>query len=212
MQIYAHTGGPVDTNGYLVVDEDTRLAVAVDAPEGAAAAFAERAERDGLQVIRLILTHGHWDHIFDALFFRRAFDCPIAIHSGDAFMLQLPQTELFGLPFSIPPFAADETLSDGESVTIGGLRLRVIHTPGHSPGGVCLHHAESNVLFAGDTLFRGSYGRTDLPGSDTEVMLRSLAALAAMAPETTVYSGHGPATTIGAEAGWMRGMGAGGGL
>src|SRR5215210_7441296 len=156
MEIYAHTGGPVDTNGYLVVDEASRQAVAIDAPEGAAAAFAERAERDGLQVVRLILTHGHWDHIFDALFFKRAFQCPIAIHSLDAFMLQLPQTELFGLPFSIPPFEADEVLTGGEAVSVGGLHLQVIHTPGHSPGGICLHEAVSNVLFAGDTLFRGS--------------------------------------------------------
>jgi hydroxyacylglutathione hydrolase len=212
MQIYAHTGGPVDTNGYLVVDETSREAVAIDAPEGAAAAFAERAARDGLQVTRLILTHGHWDHIFDAQFFRRAFDCPIAIHSGDAFMLQLPQTELFGLPFSIPPFEADEMVSDGQSVEVGGLRLRVIHTPGHSPGGFCLHEASSKVLFAGDTLFRGSYGRVDLPGSDDAAMAHSLASLAALPPETAVYSGHGPATTIGAEAGWMRGMGGAAGV
>src|SRR4051794_31956716 len=127
MEIYAHTGGPVDTNGYLVVDEASRQAVAIDAPEGAAAAFAERAERDGLQILRLVLTHGHWDHIFDALFFRRAFQCPIAIHPADAFMLQVPQTELFGLPFSIPPFEADEEVNNGETLVLGSLNLTVIH-------------------------------------------------------------------------------------
>jgi hydroxyacylglutathione hydrolase len=206
MEIYAHTGGPVDTNGYLVVDETTRQALAIDAPEGAAAAFAERAERDGLEVVRLVLTHGHWDHIFDALFFCRAFQCPIAIHSGDAFMLQVPQTELFALPFSIPPFEADETLSEGDHVQVGSLALNVLHTPGHSPGGICLHEPERGVLFAGDTLFAGSYGRTDLPGSDMEAMLGSLTRLAALAPSTTVYSGHGPATTIAAEAGWIKGI------
>jgi hydroxyacylglutathione hydrolase len=196
----------VDTNGYLVVDEPSRQAIVVDAPEGSAAAFAEQAERDGLQVVRLILTHGHWDHIFDALFFRRAFQCPIAIHSDDAFMLQVPQTELFGLPFSIPPFEADETLSDGEALKVGELSLAVIHTPGHSPGGVCLHNTASQVLFAGDTLFHGTYGRVDLPGSEPAAMERSLALLAALPAVTTVYSGHGPATTIGAEAGWIRGL------
>jgi hydroxyacylglutathione hydrolase len=210
MEIYAHTGGPVDTNGYLVVDEASRQAVAIDAPEGAAAAFAERAERDGLQVLRLVLTHGHWDHIFDALFFRRAFQCPITIHPADAFMLQVPQTELFGLPFSIPPFEADEEVNDGETLAVGSLNLTVIHTPGHSPGGVCLHAAEHGILFAGDTLFAGSYGRLDLPGSDPGAMAGSLARLAALPAETTVYSGHGPSTTIGAEAGWMRAMGRGG--
>src|SRR5216683_6229143 len=110
MEIYAHTGGPVDTNGYLVVDEPSREAVAIDAPEGAAQAFLSRAERDRLRVVRLVLTHGHWDHIMDALFFRRAFQCPIIIHPADAPMLQIPQTELFALPFSIPPFEPDEYL------------------------------------------------------------------------------------------------------
>ena len=84
MEIYTHTGGPVDTNSYLVVDAASRQAVAIDAPEGSAPAFLRRAERDNLAVVRLILTHGHWDHIMDALFFKRAFQCPIAIHPADA--------------------------------------------------------------------------------------------------------------------------------
>jgi len=204
MEIYAHTGGPVDTNGYLVVDEATRQAVVIDAPEGAARAFLERVERDGLRVLRLVLTHGHWDHIMDALYFRRAFQCPITIHPGDAPMLQIPQTELFALPFSIPPFAADEFLEDEETLAVGELGLQVIPTPGHSPGGICLHEPGRQVLFAGDTLFAGSYGRLDLPGSDADAMSASLARLAALPPETTVYSGHGPPTTIAAELGWLQ--------
>ncbi len=204
MEIYAHTGGPVDTNGYLVVDEASRQAVAIDAPEGAAAAFSGRAERDGLQILCLVLTHGHWDHIMDALFFRRAFQCPIAIHPADAPMLQFPQTELFALPFSIPPFDADEDLAENQVIAVGSLHLTVFHTPGHSPGGVCLHEAAQPVLFAGDTLFAGSYGRLDLPGSDPAAMGASLTHLAALPPHTTVYSGHGPSTTIAAEADWIR--------
>jgi glyoxylase-like metal-dependent hydrolase (beta-lactamase superfamily II) len=170
----------VDTNGYLVVDEASRQAVAIDAPEGSAAAFAGRAERDGLQVLRLVLTHGHWDHIMDALFFRRAFQCPIAIHPADAPMLRFPQTELFALPFSIPPFDADEDLSADQVLQVG-----------------------PRVLFAGDTLFARSHGRTDLPGSDPAAMGASLTRLAALPPDTTVYSGHGPSTTIAAEADWI---------
>jgi glyoxylase-like metal-dependent hydrolase (beta-lactamase superfamily II) len=204
MILYAHTGGPVDTNGYLVVDDVSRQAVVIDAPEGSAAAFAGRAERDGLQVQRLVLTHGHWDHIMDALFFRRAFQCPIAIHPADAPMLQFPQTELFALPFSIPPFDADEDLAADAVLTVGSLSLTVIHTPGHSPGGICLHEAAQRVLFAGDTLFAGSYGRLDLPGSDPAAMRTSLMRLAALPPDTAVYSGHGPSTTIAAEAGWIQ--------
>jgi hydroxyacylglutathione hydrolase len=207
MEIYAHTGGPVDTNGYLIVDDDSRQAIAIDAPEGAAQAFLSRAERDNLSVVRLILTHGHWDHIMDALFFRRAFQCPIAIHAADAPMLQFPQTELFGLPFSIPPFEADEHLEDGNSLSVGELSFAVIHTPGHSPGGVCLHEAGRHALFAGDTLFAGSYGRLDLPGSDADAMVTSLSRLAALPPETAVYSGHGPLTTIAAEVEWMKTFG-----
>jgi glyoxylase-like metal-dependent hydrolase (beta-lactamase superfamily II) len=203
MEIYAHTGGPVDTNGYLVVDEASRHAIVIDAPEGSAHAFAERAEQDCLQVQRLILTHGHWDHIMDALFFKRAFQCPIAIHPADAPMLQIPQTELFALPFSIPPFEPDEHLDVSQILTVGALRFALLHTPGHSPGGICLHEPGSHVLFAGDTLFAGSYGRVDLPGSDAATMAASLARLAALPPETAVYSGHGPSTTIAAESGWL---------
>jgi len=203
MEIYAHTGGPADTNGYLVVDEGSRQAVVIDAPEGSAPAFVERAERDGLQLLRLVLTHGHWDHIMDALFFRRAFQCPIAIHPDDAPMLHIPQTELFALPFSIPPFEPDEYVEDNATLAVGELRLAVIHTPGHSPGGICLHEPGRQVLFAGDTLFAGSYGRVDLPGADAAAMAASLGRLAALPPETTVYSGHGPSTTIAAEAGWL---------
>ena len=203
MEIYAHTGGPADTNGYLVVDEGSRQAVVIDAPEGSAPAFVERAERDGLQLLRLVLTHGHWDHIMDALFFRRAFQCPIAIHPDDAPMLQIPQTELFALPFSIPPFEPDEYVEDNATLAVGELRLAVIHTPGHSPGGICLHEPGRQVLFAGDTLFAGSYGRVDLPGADAAAMAASLSRLAALPPETTVYSSHGPSTTIAAEAGWL---------
>jgi len=204
MEIYAHTGGPVDTNGYLVVDDRSRQAVAIDAPQGSAQAFVSRAERDNLQVTRLVLTHGHWDHIMDALFFRRAFQCPITIHPGDAPMLQIPQTELFGLPFSIPPFEADEELAEGETIAAGEVSLSVIHSPGHSPGGICLHQSEQRVLFAGDTLFAGSYGRLDLPGSDAAAMAASLSRLAELPPGTAVYSGHGPSTTIAAEVEWMR--------
>jgi hydroxyacylglutathione hydrolase len=199
MELYTHTGGPVDTNGYLVVDEGSGQAVVIDAPEGSAQAFLGRAERDNLEVVRLILTHGHWDHIMDALFFRRAFQCPIAIHPADAPMLQIPQTELFGLPFSIPPFEADEELAEAEVVEIGESQLQVIHTPGHSPGGICLYNAGFGVLFAGDTLFADGYGRLDLPGSDSAAMVASLTRLAELPPQTAVYSGHGAATSIGAE-------------
>jgi len=209
MEIYAHTGGPVNTNGYLVVDERSRQAVAIDAPQGAAQTFLSRAERDNVQVIRLVLTHGHWDHIMDALFFRRAFECPIAIHPADAPMLQIPQTELFGLPFSVPPFEADEELTEGETIDLGDLSLKVFHTSAHSPGGVCLYDAGHAVLFAGDTLFAGSYGRLDLPGADAAAMAASLTRLSQLPPETTVYSGHGPSTTLSAELEWMRDFHAG---
>ena len=202
--IRSYTGGPVATNGYLVVDEATRDAMIVDAPMGAAGALLEQARADRANIRAIVATHGHWDHIVDLAALHEATDAPVLVHPDDRESLERPGSVLFQLPFAIPPLSPQREIRDGDVVHVGTLQFEVLHTPGHSPGGICLYERQQGVLLAGDTLFAGSYGRTDLPNSDEVNMMASLRRLAALPPNVRVFSGHGPATTIGREAGWIQ--------
>ncbi len=204
MIIHVFTGGPVATNGYLVVDEPTRQAMIVDAPMGAARAMLSWVHQDQATIALIVATHGHWDHIVDLAELHERTGAPVAVHPDDRPKLEQPGSALVQLPFTIRPVTPQRELREGEIVETGLLRFEVLHTPGHSPGGICLYERQQGVLFAGDTLFAGSYGRTDLPDADEAAMMASLRRLAALPPEVQVYSGHGEMTTIGREAGWIR--------
>ncbi|MGH2611780.1 MAG: MBL fold metallo-hydrolase, partial [Rhabdochlamydiaceae bacterium] len=133
---------------------------------------------------------------------KRTFQAPLYIHPSDEENLKKPGSDKLPLFFSIDGVEADGFLKEGEIFRIGNLELKVIETPGHSPGGVCLWFPKEKVLFSGDTLFQGSMGRIDFPTSRPSQMWQSLKKLAKLPPETKVYPGHGPATTIAQEA-WM---------
>jgi len=151
--------------------------------------------------VRLIVdTHAHFDHVAANAAVREATGAPIAIHRLDAAGLTQPPT-LFGMslggPVSPP---ADRLLEDDEEVVVGDVTLRVLLTPGHTPGGISLLYEPQPAVFSGDALFRLGIGRADLPGGDHETLLRSIRTrLFALPDSTLVYPGHGPATTIGAE-------------
>ena len=155
--------------------------------------------REGLRLRRVLLTHGHLDHISAIPAILEAFPgTPVTMHAEDA---AWAFTEIN----SFPPYVAVlqtpatlQTCAGGDVVADGGLRATVLHTPGHSPGGVC-YLVEGGPLLSGDTLFQGSCGRTDLPGGNPAKLARSLRSLAALPPATKVVSGHGPMTTIGDE-------------
>jgi len=191
--------GPIDTNGYLVGDERSGEAMVVDAPWEVTRQVVAAAQHAGLRIAAIVMTHGHWDHIADARTLQQATQAPIAVHAGDAAMLRRPESRLFSLPFTIPPVEPARLLEDGDEVEVGGLRWRVIHTPGHTPGGICLYEAGQGILLAGDTLFPGGYGRVDLPEADPRAMAHSLRRLLELPDTTLVYPGHGVETTIGAE-------------
>jgi glyoxylase-like metal-dependent hydrolase (beta-lactamase superfamily II) len=132
----------------------------------------------------IVSTHGHWDHIGD--------NAAVAAHTGADIAVH-----------DIPPSVAAIELSEGGAIRFGELRLRVLHTPGHTPGSVCLLDADSGTLLSGDTLFAGGWGRVDLPGGDPAVMVESLVRLLDLDDPVRVLPGHGAATTIGRERAWL---------
>lgn len=190
--------GPLSTNCWLVFDEATGSALVIDPaaePETILHALS------GAPVSAVVLTHGHFDHLEAAAGILAASEVPLLVHAADAAALVDPQVNLSavfsGDGFAAP--AATRLLADGDAVTVGELTFRVLHTPGHTPGSICL--LGGGELFSGDTLFASSVGRTDLPGGDGRALRDSIArALAPLPAETRVHPGHGPDTTIAREA------------
>lgn len=202
MKIERFTGPPVDTHSYLVYDEPSKEAWAVDAPLDTAAALLARARDLGVRVSRLVLTHGHFDHVLDAPRYREV-GISVAACPAERPLLEAPQTDIFGLPYPMPEIAIDEPLREGARLRLGEQEWEVWEVPGHSPGHVALHCPSVEVVLGGDLLFAGGYGRVDLPMADPGEMAASLRRLLALPAETRIYPGHGPDTTIGAERGWL---------
>lgn len=187
--------GELDTNCFVVADESDGSLIVIDPAGEAAVLLAAIGERP---VGAIVLTHGHFDHLGAARELVAVTGAPILVHAADAASITSAHGSggaMFGFDYSAP--TADRELVDGDLVEVGRLRLTVLHTPGHTPGSMCL--VGDGHLFAGDTLFSGSVGRTDFPGGDPRAMQRSIARLAALPDETGVHCGHGPDTTIGRE-------------
>ncbi len=190
--------GPLDNNSYVVVCERTRHAAVIDA--GFEPEAVIRAVRDAHVEVRLLLnTHGHYDHVAGMRTVQEACGGAYWIHPADRPLIEALTTQgaMFGFPPAIAPDDVHD-LSDGQRIVLGDATLEVIHTPGHSPGGVCFHY--ENDLWVGDTLFAGSVGRTDLPGGSFEQLERAIhTRLFPLGDAVRCYTGHGPATTLGHE-------------
>lgn len=191
--------GPFATNCYVVADSETRDAVIID-PGDNHSIIAETVHAEGFLVRAIINTHGHADHTAGNGALHNEFGCPILIHELDAPLLTNPELSLSALAGYTtligPP--ASQVLVDGDQISVGQFVFRVVHTPGHTWGSICL--ISGGLLFAGDTLFAGSVGRTDLPGGSAEDLSESIhTRLLVLPDDTVVYPGHGPATTIGQE-------------
>ena len=201
MQVLSATGGLVSTNCFLVADEDAKQAVLFDAPDHTVGPLLDAAEQRGWDVVGLWLTHGHFDHLADHKLVKDRFaNAKVLIHELDAPKLRQPGSRLFPLPFTIPPGEADAFVSDGQTLTFGGLSCEVIFTPGHSPGHVMYHFAEEKLLIGGDLIIGGAVGRTDLPDSDPAALAESVRRVMTLPPQTRLLGGHGPATTLEREA------------
>jgi len=197
--------GPFFKNGYVAACENTRKAVFID-PGDEVEQLLDFIRAEKLDVSHILLTHAHVDHVSGVAEAKRALGVPIHLHKDDLSLYQnaVRTGMMFGLTVEEPPPV--DVFYDGEGpIAFGDYRVRVVHTPGHCPGGVCLAVSKSGDaspphLFVGDTLFAGSIGRTDLPGGDYETLLRAITeTLFAFPDESIVYSGHGPETTIGRE-------------
>ncbi len=197
MVVKAVIGGPFGTVGYLVYDRDGGCGVIIDAPVLTTKRFVEAISQHKLNLLYIINTHGHWDQTADNASLVKTTGATLCVHPWDMTRLAHPElTYVEKPPFPLSPSTAERYLHDEEAIEVGNLKLQVLHTPGHSPGSVCLLAREANVLFTGDTLRRGEVGRTDLPGGNAEQLTRSLLRLASLPDKTTVFPGRGPATTL----------------
>ena len=190
--------GPLEVNCYIVGCPTSGKAAVID-PGGDVDRILQLLERHHLTPVMIINTHGHFDHVGGNRQLMEAAGCDLLIHRDDAPLLPHANEHatLFGLQTALSP-APTRLLDDGDIIELGDLSIRVIHTPGHSRGGICLQ--VEDCLFVGDTLFCGSIGRTDLPGGDHHLLIRGIREkLFPFADDTRVYPGHGPATTIGRE-------------
>ena len=192
--------GALQVNCYIVGCESTREAAVID-PGGEAGKIAARLEKLGLKLKTIVLTHAHFDHLGAARELRTRTRATVVVGAGGEGLLGhlAEQAAHFRMPPVEHPGQV-RTVSGGDTLQVGTLRFEVIATPGHSPGGISLYLPEAGVVFSGDTLFWGSVGRTDLPGSDHAALLRSLkSALGALPDGTRVLPGHAEETTIGLE-------------
>lgn len=200
MKIHMNTGGLAETNAYLVVDEASKIAAIVDAPEGTTASLIALAKKNHYDVQYLLLTHGHWDHISDHKVVTDAFPkAKVLIHALDEPKLLQPGSLLFELPYMIEPRSADGYLEDGQKIHIGHTTLAAMHTPGHAAGHVVLYSNEHAVLLAGDLLMAGAVGRYDFSDGNVEQLKKSLKRVMLLPDNVEVLSGHGPGTLIGNE-------------
>ena len=197
MVIAMNTGGIASTNCFLIGDENSRQAVLFDAPDHTVGPILDHAAEKGLDVIGLWLTHGHFDHVADhAEVTRRYPNAKVLIHRMDEGKLEAPNSSTFALPFTIPPRKADAYVEDGQTLSIGNLKVIVMHTPGHAPGHVMYHLPEEKILVGGDLIIGCSVGRTDLPDSEPTELFRSIRKIMQLPGDTRLLPGHGDVSTL----------------
>jgi glyoxylase-like metal-dependent hydrolase (beta-lactamase superfamily II) len=186
------------TNCYIVACSRTREGLVID-PGEEPSFILEILEKRGISVTMIVLTHAHFDHTGAATALQQATGAPVAIHAEETDLLARPRALFPGMR-PPAPISVDRVLQTGETLDVGDLRVRVLATPGHSPGGISLYLEREQVVFSGDALFREGIGRTDFPGSSGFTLSTSIRTqLYTLPDETIVYAGHGPQTTIGWE-------------
>jgi len=194
--------GPIETNCYVIWDRDTRAAAVID-PGDEAERIAAIVESNGLRVERILLTHGHFDHMFCAGELARQYGARVGMHESDVWLLSdgLGVAEPYYDLSEHVPVTPDDLLKDGDVIALGESTVTVLHTPGHSAGGLCF--VTDAGVFCGDTIFAGSVGRTDFPTGSFDTLIASISSkLLSLDDATPLLPGHGPATTVGAERKW----------
>jgi len=192
--------GPLQCNCSVIGDETTREAMVID-PGDDVEDVLDRVRKHGLTVKQIVITHAHIDHVGGAMKVRAATGAPILLNQNDQALLKMLDQQAAWIGMASPgKVDIDQSLGQADKVKAGSLSAEVLHTPGHTEGSICLYFAPERKLIAGDTLFAGSIGRTDLPGGSFDKIIRSIhEKVLALPDETLVVPGHGPLTTIGEE-------------
>jgi len=191
MKILMNTGGIAATNSFLVADEIEKKAVVFDAPDHTTSPLLDAAQKESWEIIGLWLTHGHFDHVADHQVVTSRFPAAkVLIHKLDEPKLLKPGAT-FALPIRIPPRKADAYVEDGQKLKLGRYEFEVIHTPGHAAGHVMYYCASEKVLFSGDLIIGGAVGRTDLPDSSYDDLVKSIRRVMQLPGATKLMPGHG---------------------
>ncbi|HCN04090.1 MAG TPA: hypothetical protein DIS79_00600 [Bacteroidetes bacterium] len=205
-EILMFTSGPVETNSFLLLGTSVKTAVLIDAPPGCAEVVNTALVQHGSSLSDIYLTHTHWDHIGDCYSLQERWKSNVWVHEADTYRLTNPMEHtIWPLPFVIPAVDTYTTYDIREYHGSTSLQspfgpLTVLHTPGHTEGGVCIIDETHQRAYVGDTLFSGSIGRTDLPGGDYDELIESIRIkLFTLTDDVVCYPGHGPVTTIGRE-------------
>jgi hydroxyacylglutathione hydrolase len=202
MIIESFVVGMLQTNCYLLGDNETHQAVVID-PGGDSERIAQRIQQLGLKLVAILNTHGHFDHIMDAWALQKRLGGEIYLHAKDKVIVQQSMAGMgsfFAPKHRLTGEKIDQNLEEGDSLVFGKIHMKVLETPGHTPGHVSFHLSDAGVIFVGDTLFSGSIGRTDFPGGSYDQLIRSVREkIFPLDGETVVHPGHGPETTVGHE-------------
>jgi hydroxyacylglutathione hydrolase len=202
MELLHRVTGPIATNVWVLGDEASREAIAIDTATPSVDWLTERLAAKGWTLKLVVSTHRHWDHIGDNAAVVERTGATLAAHGLDRHGLVDPQP--MSAPFPIVPCVPALDLAEGSIIRFGDLTLDVLHTPGHTEGSVCLLATDARLLLTGDTLFAGGWGRVDLPGGSPDAMVESLSRLATLDSDLAVLPGHGQRSTIGREQPWLR--------
>lgn len=202
MKLLQRVIGPIATNLYVLGDEPSREAIAIDTATPCVDWLTQTLAERGWTLKLIVSTHRHWDHIGDNAAVAEATGAEIAAHILDRHGLENPPPSL--APFQIPPSVPAIDLAEGSEVRFGDITLEVLHTPGHTEGSVCLLAKHERLLFTGDTLFAGGWGRTDLPGGSEDEIVESLSRLSGLADDLRVLPGHGNGSSLEVEKQWLR--------
>lgn len=192
--------GPIGANCYVIGDEATNEGAIID-PGDDAQRILQVVKETGLAIRFIMATHGHFDHIAAMKQVKQELDCDFLLHLNDLMFVRRSKKSALNWGIMIEQVPdPDRYLEDGDILKLGTLELKIIYTPGHSPGGICIYIPSENLVFSGDTLFYGSVGRTDFDGGSMEELLKSIKEkLYTLPDDTVVYTGHGEETTIGNE-------------
>lgn len=202
MNLHVLPAGPIQTNAYLLTAADRGEAVLIDAPGNVWRDVQPILEKEKTRLTELWITHGHWDHTQGAAEVVRGSAAKVYAHVADRQMIETPELmeRFMGEKLNLEPVRVDRWVGQGDRWNALGIDVEVRHVPGHCPGNVLFYFAELRAAFVGDALFKGSVGRTDLPGGDFDQLERSIREQIYTLPaETTVFPGHGPKTTVAAE-------------